>query len=68
MGRLISELFPTSLTDIASTVKSVTICQVCNKKVNKTAKLNLTKLYAEAVRLEGKSKPSFESPPKPRRK
>ena len=38
------------------------------RKVSKTAELNLTKLLAEAVKLVGKLKSSPESPPKPRRK
>ena len=38
------------------------------KKVCETAKLNLTKLLAEAVKLVGKPKSSLESPPKPMKK
>ena len=38
------------------------------KNVSKTAKLNLTNVFAEAVILVGKPKSSLEYPPKPRRK
>ena len=36
--------------------------------ISKTAKLNLTKLLVEAVRLEVKTKTKSSIPPKPRRK
>ena len=49
-------------------MKTVSICQGSTKKVSKIAKLNLTKLRVEAMRLEGKSKSSFAYPPKRRRK
>ena len=64
MRKLISELVPAS--DYIALQKQHPSFKDSNK-VSKTAKLNLTKLLAEAMRLEGKSKSNLASPSKSRR-
>ena len=64
MRKLISELVPSS--DHIALQKQYPSFKDL-KKVSKTAKLNLTKLLAEAMRLDGKFKSNLASPSKSRR-